>query len=133
MSEIRLIMLENNKALSGHIPSSAIPSLMWAISQGADNPEKLWQLLDEIDPGLYEHFSCNNDDSPLLEGFDDGLLVINWDHNCIESFQNYQPLKFSGVVIPHNGKYLDTEHDEIPYQIKRNWNIIDHHFEESRH
>ncbi len=133
MSEIRLILVENDKALSGHVPSSAIPAVMWAISDGAGNNSTLWEKLQNMDPGLKDHFFSNIDDSPLLEGFDDGLLVINWDHCCIESFQVYQPLRLSGTVIPHNGLYSDEEQTEIEFHISGDWSIVDHHFEESRH
>lgn len=133
MSEIRLIMVESEKAASGHVPSASIPAIMWAIANGATNSESLWKKLEKMDPGLKEHFSSNRDDSPLLEGFDDGLLVISWDHCCIESFQVYQPMRLSGTVLPHNGLFLDTEQEEVEYQISGEWSIIDHHFEESRH
>jgi hypothetical protein len=106
---------------------------MWAISAGANNSTTLWQKVAELDPGLKDHYQSNADDSPILEGFDDGLLVISWDHCCIESFQVYQPLKLTGTVTPHNGKFLETDKEEIEYQINGNWSIIDHHFEESRH
>lgn len=133
MSEIRLIMVEDGKATSGHIPSSAIPAVMWAIANGSDNAKTLWARLKEMDPGLEEHYNSNRDNSPLLEGFDDGLLVISWDHCCIESFQVYQPLRFTGTVLPHNGRYMEMDCEEVEYQINRDWSIIDHHFEESRH
>ena len=133
MSEIRLIMVEADKAVSGHIPSPSIPAIMWAIATGASDSNTLWQKVSEVDPGLHEHYLSNFDDSPLLEGFDDGLLVISWDHCCIESFQVYQPLRFSGTVLPHNGKFLVDGEEEVEYQISNNWSIIDHHFEESRH
>ncbi|GAB4283444.1 MAG: hypothetical protein Kow0029_29570 [Candidatus Rifleibacteriota bacterium] len=133
MSEIRLITVEKGKASSGHIPSSSIPAIMWAISEGACDTDSLWEKLEKMDPGLKEHFLTNRDDSPLLEGFDDGLLVISWDHKCIESFQGYQPLRFSGKVVPHNGRYLEIEQEETEYHIDGSWSIIDHHFEESRH
>lgn len=133
MSEIRLIMVEKNCASSGHIPSSSIPALIWAIAKGAKNENKLWNLLEKMDPGLKEHFYSNLDKSPILEGFDDGLLVISWDHKCIESFQVYQPLKPEGSVFHHNGTYQETDHEGIEYQLEKDWKIIDHHFEESRH
>jgi len=106
---------------------------MWAISAGARDSKTLWQKVSELDPGLKDHYQTNADDSPILEGFDDGLLVISWDHCCIESFQVYQPLKLAGTVTPHNGRFLETDREEIEYQISGNWSIIDHHFEESRH
>jgi hypothetical protein len=126
-------MIENEQASSGHVPSSAIPAIMWSITQGAKNSQTLWKKLKKMDPGLEEHFLSNYDDSPLLEGFDDGLLVISWDYQCIESFQVYQPLRFAGTVIPHNGLFQDKNQQEIEYQLGKDWKIIDHHFEESRH
>jgi hypothetical protein len=86
-----------------------------------------------MDSGLHEHFFSNIDDSPLLEGFDDGLLVISWAHRCIESFQVYQPLRHAGNVFKHNGSYLEDEEEPVEYLISNEWSIIDHHFEESRH
>lgn len=133
MSEIRLILVEKNLTTSGHIPSSSISAIMWAISAGATDNTTLWQKVAALDPGLENHYQSNADEFPILEGYDDGLLVINWDYRCIESFQVYQPLKFTGTVTPHNGRFLETDKDEIEYQITSNWTIIDHHFEESRH
>ena len=133
LSEIRLIMVENDKASSGHIPSPSIPAILWAISEGAKSAASLWEKLEAMDPGLQEHFLTNSDDSPLLEGFDDGLLVISWDHHCIESFQVYQPLRLDGIVFPHNGKHLEAEAEPVQFNLDSNWSIIDHHFEESRH
>lgn len=133
MSVIRLIMAENDQAFSGHIPSSAISAVLWAISQGAANTVSFWEKIKPMDPALQEHFLTNKDNSPLLEGFDDGLLVISWDHQCIESFQVYQPLRHSGTVIPHNGRFLEEETEPVEFCISNDWSIIDHHFEESRH
>lgn len=133
MSVIRLIMAENDQAYSGHIPSSAISAVLWAISQGAENTISFWATVEKMDPALHEHFQTNKDDSPLLEGFDDGLLVISWDHQCIESFQVYQPLRHAGSVLKHNGKFLEEESEPVEFCISNDWNIIDHHFEESRH
>jgi len=126
-------MSENEQTSSGHIPSASIAAVMWAISQGASNTGTLWSIVNKIDPGLQEHFLSNLDNSPLLEGHDDGLLVISWDHRCIESFQAYQPLRHIGAVFPHNGKFLNTDKELIEYNISSTWSIIDHHFEESRH
>lgn len=133
MSVIRLIMAENDQAFSGHIPSSAISAVMWAIADGADNSKSFWEKVKHVDPGLKEHFLSNKDDSPLLEGYDDGLLVISWDHQCIESFQAYQQLLYSGSLLPHNGSYLAEDAEPLEYNVPREWSIIDHHFEESRH
>ena len=133
MSVIRLIMIDNEQTFSGRIPSSAISAVMWAISQGAANTDTFWKTVVNVDAGLHDHFFSNIDDSPLLEGFDDGLLVISWAHQCIESFQNYQPLRHSGSVYPHNGCFLDEEGEPLEYAISNDWSIIDHHFEESRH
>lgn len=133
MSEIRLVMVENGKATSGHVPSSSIPAILWAISVGAVDTNSLWNKIEPVDPSLSEHFTSNSDHSPLLEGFDDGLLVISWDHSCIESFQVYQPLRLSGKVTPHNGLFLESDHEGLEYQITGEWSVVDHHFEESRH
>ncbi|PKL45773.1 MAG: hypothetical protein CVV41_01870 [Candidatus Riflebacteria bacterium HGW-Riflebacteria-1] len=133
MSVIRLIMSENGNTASGHIPSASISAVMWAIAKGAKGTDELWTSVDAVDPGLKEHFLTNLDNSPLLEGYDDGLLVISWDHRCIESFQAYQPLRHIGQVIPHNGKFLEKDKDPLEYNISSTWSIIDHHFEESRH
>lgn len=133
MSVIRLIMAEQETASSGHIPSSSISAIMWAIAEGASNTSSFWEKVKHMDPGLYEHFITNKDDSPLLEGFDDGLLVISWDHQCIESFQVYQPLRHNGSVIPHNGCYLVEDSEPVEFVVSNDWSIIDHHFEESRH
>lgn len=126
-------MVEADKAVSGRIPSSSIPAIMWAIAAGANNADSLWKKLVEIDPGLHQHYQSNADECPYLEGFDDGLLVISWDHNCIESFQIYQQLRYHGQVMPHNGTYSLADQEAIEYRIDNKWNIIDHHFEESRH
>jgi hypothetical protein len=126
-------MAENDCAFSGHIPSASISAVMWAIAEGAVNTETFWEKVKNIDPGLQEHFLTNKDDSPLLEGFDDGLLVISWDHQCIESFQAYQPLRHCGSVLPHNGFYLDEDTEPVEYSVPGDWSIVDHHFEESRH
>lgn len=133
MSVIRLIMVENEKAYSGHIPSSAISAVLWAIAQGAANTSTFWKTVEQMDSGLKEHFFSNKDDSPLLEGFDDGLLVISWSHQCIESFQVYQPLRHNGNVRKHNGRHLEDETEPVEFSISNDWSIIDHHFEESRH
>ena len=133
MSVIRLIMIDNEQTFSGHIPSSAISSVMWAISQGADNTSSFWNIVVKIDAGLHEHFFSNIEYSPLLEGYDDGLLVISWAHQCIESFQVYQPLRHTGSVFRHNGSFLEEEGEPDEFTISNDWSIIDHHFEESRH
>ena len=133
MSVVRLIMAENEQAFSGHIPSSAISAVLWAISQGATNTVTFWETVKAIDSGLQEHFQTNKDNSPLLEGFDDGLLVISWYHRCIESFQAYQPLRHAGSVSRHNGKFLEEEPEPIDFCVSNDWSIIDHNFEESRH
>jgi len=133
VSVIRLIMSENKQAFSGRIPSSSISSVLWAIAQGAKDTSMFWNAVKQIDPGLEEHFVTNLDNSPLLEGHDDGLLVISWDHHCIESFQVYQPVRHSGEVLPHNGQFLEIDKEPVEYCISSVWGIIDHHFEESRH
>ncbi len=133
MSVIRLIMVEDEQTFSGHIPSSAIAAVMWAIANGADTTASFWKTVAKMDSGLREHFFSNIDDSPLLEGFDDGLLVISWAHRCIESFQVYQPLRHAGSVFKHNGSFLEEDADPVEYLVSNDWSIIDHHFEESRH
>ena len=133
MSVIRLIMSENKQAFSGHIPSSSISAVLWAIAQGVVNTDSFWETVKNVDPGLKDHFLSNLDNSPLLEGHDDGLLVISWDHHCIESFQAYQPVRHIGEVLPHNGSFLESDKDPVEYCISSIWSIIDHHFEESRH
>ncbi len=133
MSVIRLIMVENDQAFSGRIPSSAISAVLWAIAAGASDTDSFWQTVAQMDPSLHEHFSTNQDDSPLLEGYDDGLLVISWAHQCIESFQAYQPIRYSGTVTRHNGTFLEEDSEPVEFTIDSNWNMVDHHFEESRH
>jgi hypothetical protein len=126
-------MVEKDKAQSGSIPSSAIPAIMWAISQNANSISSLWKKVKKMDTGLREIFEANIDSLPTLEGLGDGLLVISWDHKCIESFQAYQPLKLSGTVSPHRDGFLDESSPPIEYILDDAWSIIDHHFEESRH
>jgi hypothetical protein len=126
-------MSENKQAFSGHIPSASISAVLWAIAQGVVNTDSFWETVKEVDSGLKEHFLSNLDNSPLLEGHDDGLLVISWDHHCIESFQAYQPVRHIGEVLPHNGSFLESDKDPVEYCISSIWSIIDHHFEESRH
>jgi hypothetical protein len=126
-------MVEKDKAQSGSIPSSAIPAIMWAISKNANSISSLWKKIPKMDTELKEIFEANMDSLPTLEGIGDGLLVISWDHKCIESFQAYQPLKLSGKVIPHRDGFLDESSPPIEYIIDDAWSIIDHHFEESRH
>lgn len=106
---------------------------MWAIAEGSNDTDSFWEKVKNVDPGLKEHFFTNLDDSPLLEGYDDGLLVVSWDHQCIESFQAYQPLRHSGTFLPHNGCYQSEDAEEIEFNVSSEWSIIDHHFEESRH
>ncbi len=133
MSVIRLIMAQGDQTFSGRIPSSAISAIMWAIAEGSTDTDSFWEKIKNVDPGLKEHFFTNLDDSPLLEGYDDGLLVVSWDHQCIESFQAYQPLRHSGAFFPHNGSYQAEDAEEIEFNVSNDWSIIDHHFEESRH
>lgn len=133
MSVIRLIMVENDQAFSGHIPSSSISAVLWAIAAGANDTASFWPKVAQMDPTLQEHFSTNQDDSPLLEGYDDGLLVISWAHQCIESFQAYQPIRHTGAVIRHNGIFLEEDFEPVEFTINADWSIVDHHFEESRH
>lgn len=133
MSVVRLVMVENNKALSGHIPSAAISAILWAISDKAIDVKSLWNTVNRVDPGLQDHFTANVDDSPLLEGYGDGLIVISWDHKCIESFQAYQPVQRTGHTPIHNGQFLEDKLKPLEYSVPDEWNIIDYHFEESRH
>jgi hypothetical protein len=126
-------MVEKDSAVSGQIPSSSIPSIFWAIANGAAKLPGFWKKVKEIDPGLEEHFKTNQDQIPNLEGAGDGLLVISWDHKCIESFQSYTPARHAGNVIPHDGEQRVAQKEPLDYQIEDSWSIIDHHFEESRH
>jgi len=133
MSVIRLVMLDGEEAVSGLVPSHSIDAILSAIARGATNISTFWPLIKEIDAGLREHFDLNLDPSPLLEGTGDGLLVISWEHNCIESFQEYQPLRSEGTVRRHDGLHEIDDESEQRYAIGPQWHIIDHHFEESRH
>lgn len=133
MSVVRLVMLDGDEAVSGLVPSPSIDSILSAIARGATNIATFWPLVAEIDSGLREHFESNLDPSPLLEGTGDGLLVISWEHNCIESFQEYQPVRAEGTARRHNGLHAVDAEAEQRYAIGPQWHIIDHHFEESRH
>ena len=132
MSEIRLVMLEKDSASSGRVPSSAISSILWAISQGAKDISSFWKKVGTIDQGLHDYYQECRDPSPMLEGSGDGLLVISWHYHCIESFQEYQPVRLEGQVQFHNGMHVVDE-EQVPFAITGKWHVIDHHFEESRH
>lgn len=127
MSLIRLVMLDVDAARSGLIPSRTIPSVLFAISRGADGVETFWKKILEIDPGLREHFQANEDPEPLLEGIGDGLLVISWEHHCIESFQEFQPVCMEGIAWKHNGTHV-VEDSQLEYELNEKWHIIDHYF-----
>ncbi len=127
MSLIRLIMLDVDDTKSGLIPSRSIPTVLYAVSQNAHNVDTFWEKVGEIDPNLREHFRVNEDPLPLLEGIGDGLLVVNWEHHCIESFQEYQAVTPLGIAIKHNGMY-SLDDMTVPYKIGPNWHIVDHLF-----
>lgn len=129
MSLIRLVMLEKKKARSGLIPSRSIPTVLLSISLGARNIETFWDKVKDHDPTLHEHYQADQDPSPLLEGIGDGLLVISWEHCCIESFQEFQPVTHAGAAVKHNGLY-SLEDEIVDYRLSREWSIIDHYFEE---
>lgn len=133
MSVIRLVMLDRNESQSGLIPSHAISSVLFAVAGGASHLTDFWEKVAEIDPGLQDHYRSNLDPAPILEGRGDGLLVISWEHHCIESFQAYQPIRTHGLARRHDGRSTTAEGPDLPFQIPEDWSIIDHHFEESRH
>lgn len=123
-------MVEKNNAVSSIIPSSAVSSILYAISAGASNTQTLWEKIKQTEPGLEDFFISNADEIPVLEGYSDGLIVISWDHKCIESFQSYQAIKYRGVASFHNGLHLDEKKEPIEFKIDDCWNIVDHQFEE---
>ncbi len=127
MSLIRLIMLDVDEAKSGLIPSRSIPTSLYVVAQDAYSIHTFWDKVREIDPNLHEHFIANEDSLPLLEGIGDGLLVVNWEHHCIESFQEYQPVTPLGIAVKHNGMY-SLDDLTVPYKIGSGWHIVDHLF-----
>jgi hypothetical protein len=127
MSLIRLVMLDLDEAKSGLIPSRAIGAVLFAVSQNPQNIRTFWEATKAIDPNLELHFQANADPSPLLEGIGDGLLVISWEHKCIESFQEFQPVGHSGIAVKHNGTH-SLEGDTVHYSIPETWHIVDHLF-----
>lgn len=129
MSVIRLVMLERKKARSGLIPSRSLGAVLWAVSEGARDISSLWSKVAPFDPTLEEHFLSTEDDQPLLEGAGDGLLVISWEFRCIESFQEFQPVRLEGVAWRHNGNHT-VDDDPVPFRIAGEWHVIDHSFEE---
>ncbi len=133
MSSIRLIMLEKDHAESGLIPSSTISSILAAISEGAVGISSFWEKIREAQPSLQNQFETNRDEKPILEGFGDGLLVINWEFRCIESFQEYQPIRTDGRARRHNGRHSIEVPPGPEFHIGPEWHIKDHYFEESRH
>jgi hypothetical protein len=133
MSVVRLVMLDGETAQSGLVPSTSIPAILFAVAKGANTVITLWEKVAEVDPNLAAHFNDNQDPAPLLEGCGDGLLVISWNHYCIESFQSYTPVRLQGTVRSHTGHHADSEGDEVPFTISSTWHLVDHHFEESRH
>jgi hypothetical protein len=122
-------MLSADKAESGLIPSRSIPTVLFSISNGAKDTKSFWKKMVDIDSTLQEYFQVNKDQQPLLEGIGDGLLVISWEYHCIESFQEYQPVTFTGTAVRHNGRFA-VDDDPVLYELSREWHIIDHHFEE---
>ena len=132
MSEIRLVMLEKDAAISATVPSSSIASVLYSIGKGATDIPSFWKIVGSIDLGLEKYFQENLDSTPILEGHGDGLLVVRWHHCCIESFQDYQPVRAEGYARLHTGVFTSVE-EETPFCIGGEWHLIDHHFEESRH
>lgn len=128
MSNFRLILMEEKIARSGLVPSRTISTVFLALSKGAKGISEFFETISQFDPTWGEFFQENEDSTPLLDGSGDGLLVINWDHHCIESFQEFQPLPHIGEAVIHNGEYALEE--TIPYQLDPIWQIVDHHFEE---
>lgn len=132
MSVIRLIMIEGEHASSGLIPATAVVSVLYSIGKGAHDIESFWIFADPVDPTLKEFYNAHMDSEPLLEGCGNGLLVVNWDHFCIESFQEYIPLARAGEIITHNGRYRDYENPPLKFSLGDGWHVLDHNFEESR-
>jgi hypothetical protein len=128
VSVLRLILMDAKTARAGLIPSRALSTVLLALSRGAANTDQLWKLVEEFDPTLADHFHQSEDKKPVLEGAGDGLLVINWEHHCLESFQEFEPVTGFGEAIRHNG--LFSEDEKIPFQIDSRWHIVDHNFEE---
>lgn len=133
MSLTRLVMLDGSVAVSGLIPSAAIPAVLYSISKGANTINSFWEKIQALEPALKDFFESNIDKEPFLEGFGDGLIVISWDHYCIESFQEYMPLRSEGLAYGHNGSHYIENEEPHRYSISKTWHIVDHHFEESRH
>ncbi|MFZ2959742.1 MAG: hypothetical protein WA705_22915 [Candidatus Ozemobacteraceae bacterium] len=130
MSVVRFVMLDRKTSQSGLVPSRSISTILLSVAEGAHDIPSLWSLVRKFDPGLEEHFHANLDSSPLLEGIGDGLFVISWEHCCIESFQEFQPLSTSGIAFPHNGECAIENEPAIPYHLGPDWHVIDHFFEE---
>lgn len=130
MSEIRLIITGDGSTTSGIIPSSHISLLMWSVSE-SKNYKAFWKKISSINAGLKKYYEDSIDEFPVLEGFDDGLLVINWDHHCVESFQSYQPIRRKGTMVPHNGSFMIHTAEPLEFEIDNSWSLIDHHFEET--
>ncbi|MBI3039628.1 hypothetical protein HYY75_11400 [bacterium] len=129
MSNLRLVLMDEKEAFSGLIPSHTVSTFLLAISKGAQGFSTLEEILPEIDSTLWGYFQSNLDPEPLLDGTGDGLLVINWEHCCIESFQQYLPLRENGFANSHNGKY-SIEEPAISYRLGKDWKLLDHYFEE---
>lgn len=132
MSVIRLIMIEGENASSGLIPASAVVTVLYALAKGAQDIDSFWIYADSADPTLKEFFNANMDSEPLLEGCGNGLLVVNWNHFCVESFQEYIPLNRAGEIITHNGCYRDYKNPPLQFSLGDGWHMVDHNFEESR-
>lgn len=130
MSVIRLILLDSKMAVSGLIPSRSLAVVIWALAQGVNSHESFWKKAASVDVELESYFVQHQDPEPLLEGHGDGLLVVNWEHRCIESFQEYQPVRREGVAQAHNGLHR-IEGDSRPYRLGDDWHLVDHQFEES--
>lgn len=133
MSVIRLLLIDKNHTLSGQIPSASIANILYAIAKGAQNIKEMWKIVSKTDPTLEEFYNSNLDKEPTLEGTGDGLLVINWQHKCIESFQIYQPLKLVNKIQIHSGKFcMISQESEIFYIDTNSWKLLDHYFDECR-
>lgn len=129
MSVIRLILLDSRDAVSGLIPSRSLSVVIWALAEGGRTHESFWKKVTTLDAELAAYFKHHQDPEPLLEGQGDGLLVVNWEHRCIESFQEYQPVRREGVALEHNGLHR-VDGAGHPYRLGDEWHLVDHQFEE---
>lgn len=130
MSLIRLILIGRPDANSGLIPSKSLSVVIWALAEGGKGHTGFWAKVATIDPSLEGFFRSHQDAEPLLDGHGDGLLVVNWEHQCIESFQEYQPVRREGTAPAHSGLHT-MEGEGHPYRLGDDWHLVDHQFEES--